>query len=75
MTDPDGRPLELDELPYRRLLAGLDAPPLLVHMGDRRLLIKATLLDEGDRLVVSVIEDVTERARPGRTAPPGSPAA
>ena len=30
-------PLALDELPYRRLLAGLDAPPRLVHMGDRRL--------------------------------------
>jgi len=59
MTDPDGRPLELDELPYRRLLAGLDAPPRLVHMGNRRLVIKATLLDEGERLVVSVIQDVT----------------
>ena len=60
MTDPDGRPLALDELPYRRLLAGLDAPPRLVHMGDRRLMIKATLLDEGDRLVVSIIQDVTD---------------
>jgi hypothetical protein len=50
MTDPDGRPLALDELPYRRLLAGLDAPPRLVHMGDRRLVLKATLLDEGTYL-------------------------
>lgn len=59
MTHPDGSVVELDELPYRRLLAGLDAPPLLVLMGGRRLLLKATLLDEGDRLVVSVIDDVT----------------
>jgi serine/threonine-protein kinase RsbW len=60
MTHPDGKPVTLDELPYRRLLAGLDAPPLLVHSGARRLFIKATLLDEGERLVVSIIEDVTE---------------
>jgi serine/threonine-protein kinase RsbW/stage II sporulation protein AB (anti-sigma F factor) len=59
MTHPDGRPLGLDELPYRRLLAGLDAPPLLVRMGARWLLIKTSLLDEGERLVVSVIDDVT----------------
>ena len=59
MVHPDGRPVGLDELPYRRLLAGLDATPLLVRMGERWLLIKATLLDEGDRLVVSIIEDVT----------------
>ena len=60
MTHSDGSAVQLEELPYRRLLAGLDAPPLLVHQGDRRLLIKATLLDEGERLVVSIIEDVTE---------------
>jgi serine/threonine-protein kinase RsbW len=60
MTHPDGRPVQLDELPYRRLLAGLDAPPLLVHAGARRLFIKATLLDEDERLVVSILEDVTE---------------
>jgi serine/threonine-protein kinase RsbW/stage II sporulation protein AB (anti-sigma F factor) len=59
MTHPDGRPLELDELPYRRLLAGLDAPPLLARMGERWLRITGSLLDEGERLVVSVIDDVT----------------
>jgi len=59
MTRADGTPLELDELPYRRLLAGLDAPPLLARMGERWLLVKASLLDEGERLVVSVIDDVT----------------
>lgn len=59
MTRPDGGPLTLDDLPYRRLLAGEDAPPLLARMGERWLLIKASLLDEGERLVVSVIDDVT----------------
>ena len=60
MTHADGRPLSLDELPYRRLLAGLDAPPLLARMGERLVLIKTSLLDEGERLVVSVIDDVTD---------------
>jgi serine/threonine-protein kinase RsbW len=59
MTHPDGRPIDLDELPYRRLLAGQHAEPLLVRMGARWLLIKGSLLDEGERLVVSVIDDVT----------------
>jgi PAS domain-containing protein len=59
MVRPDGTPLALDELPYRRLLLGLDAPPLLCRMGERWLLVKASLLDEGERLVVSVIDDVT----------------
>ena len=31
-------------------------------MDERWLLIKATLLDEGERLVVSIIEDVTGRS-------------
>jgi PAS domain-containing protein len=59
MTHPDGTPLVLDDLPYRRLLAGLDAAPLLVRAGERWLLIKSSLLDAGERLVVSIIEDVT----------------
>jgi PAS domain S-box-containing protein len=60
MTHPDGRPLALDELPYRRLLAGAPAEPLLARMGERWLLIKGSLLDEGERLVVSIIDDVTD---------------
>ena len=59
MTHPDGTPLTLDDLPYRRLLAGLDAPPLLVRANGSWLQIKATLLDAGERLVVSIIEEVT----------------
>ena len=59
MLHPDGRPVALDELPYRRLLSGLESEPLLVKAEERWLLIKSTLLDEGDRLVVSIIEDVT----------------
>ena len=52
-------------MPSRRLLAGLDAPPLLTRSTDRRtgverwLLTKATLLDEGERLIVTIIEDVS----------------
>ena len=52
--------------PSSRLLAGLDAPPLLtrsVHRASGRelwLLTKATLLDDGgERLAVNIIEDVT----------------
>jgi serine/threonine-protein kinase RsbW/stage II sporulation protein AB (anti-sigma F factor) len=59
MVHPDGTPVALEELPYQRLLAGREGPPLFVRMGERWLLIKATLLDDGDRLVVSIIEDVT----------------
>jgi serine/threonine-protein kinase RsbW/stage II sporulation protein AB (anti-sigma F factor) len=62
---PDGSPIAHDELPFRRLLAGLDAPPLLMRARDRRtgeqrwLLAKATVLDDDERLVVTIIEDVT----------------
>jgi anti-sigma regulatory factor (Ser/Thr protein kinase) len=75
MTREDGTPVELDDLPGRRLLAGLDAPPLLTRSVVRRtgeerfLLTKATLLDEdGERLAVNIIEDVTDvRRAEGRT--------
>jgi PAS domain S-box-containing protein len=62
---PDGTPVGVDELPFRRLLAGRDAPPLLMRATDRAtgeqrwLLAKATLLDDDERLVVTIIEDVT----------------
>ena len=54
-----------EEFPSRRLLAGLDAAPLLTRTVDRTtgserwLLTKATLLDEGERLIVTIIEDVS----------------
>ena len=66
MFTADGRPVEFSELPALRLLAGLDAPPLLtrsVHRASGRetwLLTKATLLDDGGELLaVNIIEDVT----------------
>jgi PAS domain-containing protein len=66
MSREDGSPLSIDDLPGHRLLAGLDAPPLLtrsVHLATGRarwLLTKATLLDDDERLAVNIIEDVTE---------------
>jgi PAS domain S-box-containing protein len=66
ITREDGTPVEVDDLPSYRLLAGLPADPLLtysVHKRDgteRWLLTKATTLDDEGLLVVNVIEDVTE---------------
>ncbi len=55
-----------EDLPSSRLLAGLDAPPLLTRSVHREtgvelwLLTKATLLDDGgEQLAVNIIEDVT----------------
>ena len=68
----DGRPLTLDVLPGRKVLAGEDADPVLVHAihratGEERWrLVKATaVLDGAGRpsLAVNVIEDVTEVKR------------
>jgi serine/threonine-protein kinase RsbW len=73
MTRPDGSPVTATDLPGHRLLAGLDAPPLLtrsVHRAtgeERWLLTKATLLDGVQRLAVNIIEDVTDtQASPRR---------
>ena len=64
--DADGGVVTFDDLPSSRLLAGLDAAPLLtrsVHRDSGReswLLTKATLLDDGGELLaVNIIEDVT----------------
>ena len=66
ITDADGKPVGYEDLPAVRLLAGLDAPPLLTRSRRRAtgaelwLLTKATLLDDGgERLAVNIIEDVT----------------
>jgi serine/threonine-protein kinase RsbW/stage II sporulation protein AB (anti-sigma F factor) len=66
ITDADGRTVAFEELPGVRLLAGLDAPPLLTRSRhrasgrERWLLTKATLLEDGDeRLAVNIMEDVT----------------
>jgi anti-sigma regulatory factor (Ser/Thr protein kinase)/PAS domain-containing protein len=66
LTHDDGSPLDPADLPANRLLAGRDAPPLLVRAvmretGDRRrLLAKASLLDDDEPLAVAIIEDVTD---------------
>lgn len=62
----DGSPLTNDDLPGRRLIAGLPAEPLLIRAVERSTgierwqLIKATLLDDDAGLAVNIIEDVTE---------------
>ena len=68
----DGSPLRMEELPARRVLAGLEPEPLLVRAvhrttGEERWrIVKATAVPvrEGEpRLAVTVIEDVTEVKR------------
>jgi anti-sigma regulatory factor (Ser/Thr protein kinase)/PAS domain-containing protein len=69
LTRDDGSPLDLADLPVNRLLAGREASPLLIRAtiratGERRrLLVKATLLDDDEPLAVSIIEDVTATQR------------
>jgi PAS domain S-box-containing protein len=69
---PDGRPVTVDELPGRRVLAGEDPEPLLVRTRfvetgvERWCVTKATAVrdERGEvRLAVNVIEDVTEQKR------------
>ena len=61
----DGTPVAREDFPSHRLVHGLDAPPLLTRSIDNRtgverwLLTKATLLDADERLIVTIIEDVT----------------
>jgi PAS domain S-box-containing protein len=71
LTHDDGSPLDPADLPANRLLAGRDGPPLLVRAvvratGERRrLLAKASLLDDDEPLAVTIIEDVTDAQRAG----------
>jgi PAS domain S-box-containing protein len=73
ITRADGTEVGFEDLPSSRLLAGLDAPPLLTRSvrrstgQERRLLTKATLLDDGELLAVNIIEDVTN-TEPGTEA-------
>jgi PAS domain S-box-containing protein len=66
ITKQDGSPVEVQDLPGRRLVAGEPAPELLTRSIDRVtgrgywLLTKATLLeDQGRNFAVNIIEDVT----------------
>jgi PAS domain S-box-containing protein len=66
ITREDGSPVQLEDLPSYRLLAGERATPLLtrsIHKAngtERWLLTKATMLDDDGVLLVNIIEDVTE---------------
>ena len=66
ITREDGSPVQPADLPGRRLLAGEQSPTLLTRSVVRAtgrvhwLLTKATQLDDGGRLAVNIIEDVTE---------------
>jgi PAS domain S-box-containing protein len=66
VTSEDGTPVTDEEFPGNRILAGLDAPPLLTRSVHKRtgraswLLTKATLLEGDESLAVNIIEDVTE---------------
>ena len=73
VTDEEGRHVDLDRMPARRLLRGLDAPPLLLRnvvraTGEERWLIvrASAIADPGDGTVayaVNVFENVTEMKR------------
>jgi serine phosphatase RsbU (regulator of sigma subunit)/PAS domain-containing protein len=68
ITREDGSPVQVDDLPGRRLVAGEEAPSLLTRSVRRDtgealwLLTKATLYTDpgGERLAINIIEDVTE---------------
>ena len=66
-THPDGRPVDLEDIPSWRIVRGRPAPPMLTHVvhretgEDRWRLVKSSALTvRGELLAVSVIEDVTE---------------
>ena len=68
ITREDGSPVQLVDLPGRRLVAGEEGPSLLTRSVRRDtgealwLLTKATLYTDptGERLAINIIEDVTE---------------
>ena len=73
VTDEHGRELDLARMPARRLLRGLDAPPLLVRnvvrsTGEERwLIVRASAITDPDdgsiAYAVNVFENVTEMKR------------
>jgi serine phosphatase RsbU (regulator of sigma subunit) len=68
ITDENGKPLDPNELPGRKLLAGKPAEPLLLRLVDKQTgrllwtLVKASEFEneQGRRLAVNVLEDLTE---------------
>src|SRR5690242_8413957 len=66
-THPDGRPIDLEDIPSWCVVRGRPAPPMLTHVVHRttgedrwRLVKSSPLRVRGELLAVSVIEDVTE---------------
>jgi PAS domain S-box-containing protein len=77
MIDERGHPLDVDDLPARRLLAGGDAPPLTVGFRDlasgeeRWSIVQAAELGrdgDGGRLIVNTFQDLTSQVRAGRAS-------
>ena len=73
ITDEAGTPVGVEDFPGTRVVRGEDAPALLTRSvlratgQERWLLTKATLLDDdGERLAVNIIEDVTDATRTDR---------
>jgi len=85
--DVDGASVPLEEMPCARQLRGEDAPPMLTRVLQRSSLrerwarvsvtpvVEEEPRGEGERYLVSVIEDVTELVRAGVLAERSSPAA
>jgi PAS domain S-box-containing protein len=77
LIDEGGNLVSLDSLPGRRLLAGLDAPPLTVGSreiatGEERWsIVQAAELEptgDGRRLIVNTFQDLTSQVRAGRAS-------
>jgi PAS domain S-box-containing protein len=75
MIDEHGDPIGPSDLPARRLLAGRDAPSLVVGFRDmasgeeRWSIVRASELDgatDGRRLIVNTFQDLTSQVRAGR---------
>ena len=77
LIDEDGATLNPASLPARRLLAGREAPPVVVGFrdlasGDERWsIVRASELDgvaEGRRLIVNTFQDLTTQVQAGRAS-------
>ncbi len=77
MIDEQGGTISPSDLPARRLLAGGDAPPLVVGFRDlasgeeRWSIVRASDLDgatDGRRLIVNTFQDLTPQVRAGRAS-------
>lgn len=72
LFDEDGRPLSTEHLPGRQLLRGLEAPELVIQVGDpltgacRWSIVNSAVVRDAEgqlQLVVNIFRDITERKR------------